>query len=80
MKDYKAKTFNLNKERPQVLFLGNGILLSGDKGKTWDQVLDDLKDKNKADFPTKDNGVPYSIKALMVCADNDIVRRKKYFE
>lgn len=80
MKDYKAKTFNLNKKRPQVLFLGNGILLSGDKGKRWDQVLDDLKDKNKADFPTKDNGVPYSIKALMVCADNDIVRRKKYFE
>ena len=61
-----SKQFNISaRERPRVLFLGNGLCRAYG-GQDWNKVLDEIKDKEKFPEEAKYYDVPMPLKAAML--------------
>lgn len=71
----KYKKFELNKKRPKVLLLGNGLFRDDCK---WNDIIDKCSKSDFNDNLTDD--VPYSIRANVKCDILDSVRQTKYKE
>ena len=59
------KEFILDKKRPQVLFLGNGICRAFG-GMSWNGLLDELKEKDQYPSEAKNYLMPMPLKAAML--------------
>ena len=80
---YEGKRFDITKNRPDVLLLGNGILLSSaapkQEGKNWEESVFKLSEslisvEQQATF----KGIPYSVLASIVASTDDKGRRNAY--
>ena len=67
--------FDLTVKRPQVLLFGNGLVYY----KSWDEVIEDLKDDNINDSLKKKN-IPYPIQSSILFSSEDNKRWNKYDE
>ena len=71
-----AKEFNVAKgERPKVLFLGNGICRAY-SGESWNNFLDEIKDKKKFPEKAENYELPMPLKAAML-ADGKLAERMR---
>ena len=71
-----GKVFDITKERPKVLILGNGISKS-DGNRSWSELINDLSRNGMRDvnLPAQ---TPYSIKATIMTDPEDKIRFAKY--
>lgn len=69
------RTFEINTIHfPKVLLLGNGMLKLGGKGKSWNQLLKEIKTR---DVTFKAEDVPYAMQPEVVCGvDVQEIQRK----
>lgn len=66
----KEKEFKIfNGERPKVLLLGNGLMRAYG-GVSWDDFLDEIKDKNAFPHPARQYMLPMPLKAAMLANNN----------
>ena len=79
MKHIEGKKFNININRPKVLFIGNGLFYNDCN---WDTFIDMCRrnDLDELKWNDNKNNVPYSIKANVACDHNDDKRRNTYIE
>ena len=72
------QVFDLNKERPKVLLVGNGLLRS--KGNhSWDKMIKKLSSENNKEIDLSET-VPYSLKATVLTDFDDNKRYSKYYD
>ena len=70
------KNFDLNKKRPQVLLLGNGITYNPEV--EWSKIIEKFaKDK---DYINEYQDAPYPVQATIATDFEDVNRYNKYFE
>ena len=70
----KEKEFRIfSGDRPKVLLLGNGLCRAYD-GMSWDQLLDEIKDKKAFPHPARNYLLPMPLKAAML-ANNTLSRK-----
>lgn len=73
MNKKEFKTFDVDKHRPQVLLIGNGVVYN--ENNTWSRFIEKLSDRNVV-LP---EDVPYSIQATIKVPNSDKERRDRYF-
>ena len=73
-KQVKPKFFNLERRKPQVLLVGNG--LSYNSKFTWSSLIKNLAKNNEFCFDK--SKIPYSIQASMIAPISDKERHAKY--
>lgn len=74
--------FDLSKQRPQVLLIGNGLLRQPDNDDNWNKFILKLSD-TKIDTKTQsciclNDKIPNSIKSNVLLPIEDVARREKY--
>lgn len=82
----EPQKFNINKKLPDVLLVGNGVLLStaelnGLGGESWSEKLYALSNKKLSEKKKEElKDVPYSVQATIFGDSEDDERQSKYIE
>lgn len=77
MKKYETgKIYNLLHKRPKVLLIGNGPIVANGNAILWSELIKKMSSRN---VPI-DQKIPYSLQATIATLDDDVSRRKKYYE